>query len=128
MKHKFIEDIIDIEETPYGWSKNTGRDEMWANQRKEYGFDERETWSLDTTFIYWLYERLKMFNEVNCINTDFHTFEIHGKKLTQQECIDIMIAKCKDYILDQGLDDNYSYNLKNEILDIWKECIHTMWW
>ena len=90
MNHKYIEEIMDIEESPYGWSKNTGRDEMWADQRKEYGFDERETWSLDTTFIYWLYERLRMFNEVNCINTEFHTFEINGKKLTQQECIDII--------------------------------------
>ena len=53
---------------------------------------------------------------------------INGKKLTQQECIDIMIDKCKDYITHQGVDDNYSYNLKNEILDIWKECIHAMWW
>lgn len=39
-----------------------------------------------------------------------------------------MIAKCKDYITHQGVDDNYSYNLKNEILDIWKACIHAMWW
>ena len=128
MNHKYIEEIMNIEESPYGWSKNTGRDEMWEDQRREYGFDERETWSLDATFFYWLYERLRMFNEVNCINTEFHTFEINGKKLTQQECIDIMIAKCKDYITHQGVDDNYSYNLKNEILDIWKECIHAMWW
>lgn len=128
MNHKYIEEIMNIEESPYGWSKNTGRDEMWEDQRREYGFDERETWSLDTTFIYWLYERLRMFNEVNCINTELHTFEINGKKLTQQECIDIMIDKCKDYITHQGVGDNYSYNLKNEILDIWKECIHAMWW
>lgn len=112
MNHKYIEEIMNIEESPYGWSKNTGRDEMWEDQRREYGFDERETWSLDATFIYWLYERLRMFDEVNCINTDFHTFDINGKKLTQQECIDTMIAKCKDYIIYRGIDDNYTYNLK----------------
>lgn len=128
MNHKYLEEIIDIKDTPYGWAENTGRDEMWKEQRDKYGFDERETWSLDSAFIYWLYERLRMFDEVNCINTDFHTFDINDKKLTQQECIDEMIVKCKDYITYQGVDDNYSYNLKNEILDIWKECIHSMWW
>ena len=108
--------------------KNTGRDEMWEDQRRIYGFDEREIWSLDATFIYWLYERLRMFDEVNCINTDFHTFDISGETLTQQECIDTMINKCKDYITHRGVDDDYTYNLKNEILDIWKACIHHMWW
>lgn len=128
MNHKYIDEIMNMENTPYGWSEHTGRDEMWADQRKEYGFDERETWSLDTTFIYWLYERLRMFDEVNCINTDFHTFDISGETLTQQECIDTMINKCKDYITYRGVDDDYTYNLKNEILDIWKACIHHMWW
>ena len=129
MNHKYIEEIMNIEDTPYGWSKGTGRDEMWDKQREEYGFDERETWSLDYTFIYWLYERLRMFNEVNCIkNTDIHKFKVNGVMMTQQECIDIMIDKCKNLIINRGIDDDYTYNLKNEILDIWKECIHSMWW
>lgn len=128
MSHKYIEEIMSIEDTPYGWAENTGRDEMWKEQRDKYGFDERETWSLDSAFIYWLYERLRMYDEVNCINTDFHTFDINGKTLTQQECIDTMINKCKEYITNRLITDESAYNLKNEILDIWRECIHHMWW
>lgn len=128
MNHKYIEEIMNIEDTPYGWAEHTGRDEMWAEQRKEYGFDERETWSLDYTFIYWLYERLKMYNKVNCINTDFHKFKVNGVEMTQQECIDAMIDKCKKLITNRLISDENAYNLKNEILDIWKECIHSMWW
>lgn len=128
MSHKYIEEIVDIEDTPYGWSKHTGRDKMWEEQRNKYGFDERETWSLDVTFIYWLYERLRMYDEVNGIDTTFHKFNINGEKYTQQECIDIMIDKCKTLITNPAMDDEAAYNLKNEILDIWKECMHCMWW
>lgn len=128
MPHKYIEEISELKNTPYGWSENTGRDSKWRKEREEYGFDERETWALDTTFMYWLYERLTMFKNVNCINLDFHKFNINGKELTQRECIDKMIENCKSYITNNNIDDELSYNLKNETLDIWKECIHSMWW
>lgn len=125
--HKYIRDITDIENTPYGWNADDHRSIEWKMARKIYGFDERETWSLDSTFMYWLYERLMMFKEVNCINLDFHKFNINGKEMTQRECIDKMIENCKAYIKSSGIDE-VAYNLKNETLKIWKECIHSMWW
>ncbi|APQ78824.1 MULTISPECIES: hypothetical protein [Clostridium] len=126
MAHKYVKEIIDLKNTPYGWSENTGRNSKWLEERRIYGFDERETWSLDTTFFYWLYERLMMFKKVNCINLDFHKFKIQGVELTQKQCIDKMICNCKKIITYQGTDDLFT--IKNETLDIWKECIFSMWW
>lgn len=34
-------------------------------QRKTRGFDDSETWNLDTTFLDWLYPRFKRFIELN---------------------------------------------------------------
>ena len=126
MAHKYIKEITKLEKTPYGWSENTGRDSKWREEREIYGFDERETWSLDITFYHWLYERLMMFKEVNCIDLDFHKFNVNGVELTQGECIDLMINNCEKLIRSNGIDD--MFDLKNETLEIWKECIHYMWW
>lgn len=41
------------------------REPLWAKQRKERGFDDRDTWSLDYTLAQWLVPRLKRFKEVN---------------------------------------------------------------
>lgn len=126
MAHKYIKEIIDLKNTPYGWSEDTGRDSKWREERKIYGFDERETWSLDTAFFYWLYERLMMFKEIECIDLDFHKFNIKGVELTQRECIDKMLVNCKEIILYEGID--LQKDLKYEVIDIWREVIFSMWW
>lgn len=40
------------------------RDEIFAQQRLERGFDDSDTWSLDYTLACWLLPRLKRFREV----------------------------------------------------------------
>ncbi len=35
----------------------------FAKQRELYGFDERETWALNITFIEWIYSRCMMYLE-----------------------------------------------------------------
>lgn len=126
MAHKYIKEIIDLKDTPYGWSDNTGRDSRWREERRIYGFDERETWSLDITFFYWLYERLIMFKKVCSIDLNFHKININNKELTQGECIDKMIENCKEIITNKTIYD--LYDLQQETLEIWSKCIHTMWW
>ncbi len=39
------------------------RKELFKNQRKKYGFDERETWALNYTSILWIYCHLKRFRD-----------------------------------------------------------------
>lgn len=125
MSNKYLEDIINIENTPYGWCENTGRDEMWKEQREKYGFDERETWDLDFTFFCWLYSRLKMFKEIDFIDLTFHKFNINGKTMTQEECIDKMIENCEKIIKEKKLNLKKE---KDEVFDIWKACSNSMWW
>ena len=129
MSHKYIESIVDIKNTPYGWCDDDDEREIhWQKEQKLYGFDSRETWSLDSTFMFWLYERLMMFKDYadDFIDLDFHKFIIDDKEMTQRECIDEMIKCCESYILSN--DDAEEFKLKNRVLDIWKECIHSMWW
>ena len=130
MAHKYIKEIVDLKETPYGYceGETPERDSKWREQRRIYGFDSRETWNLDYTFFCWLYERLAMFKEVNCIDLNFHEFNINGKTLTQGECIDKMLENCKTIIIDKDIENEDLFKLKTEVLDIWKECIFYMWW
>lgn len=57
-----------------------GRQEMFMEQRKDYGFDERETWCLGFTSILWLYAHLKRYREWSRVEMDktgvAHTYEI----------------------------------------------------
>lgn len=103
----------------------------WEAQRDFYGFDERETWSLDHAFYCWLYERLRAYLEWNNVNLEFHKFEYRGKTYTQQQLIDMMLERLKFYF-DNHMDD---WSLTEEQLDyiheieyIWATCLMSMWW
>ena len=64
MLGKYLKDLGILEDnTPQGWNKDDSRQERWCKEREIYGFDEKETWSMDFTFKLWLYERLSMYNE-----------------------------------------------------------------
>lgn len=132
IKHKYLKDIdIKLKDTPYGWCKDDKRQKQWKEQRNTYGFDERETWALDTTFFYWLYERLMMFNEVNIINTNFEKIKIDNTELTLQECIDAMILGCKKYIKYHECtneDEKLAYNIGEETLKIFTKSIWRLGW
>ena len=34
------------------------REARWAKEREECGFDDRETWNLDISFVEWIYTRV----------------------------------------------------------------------
>ena len=50
--------------------------EQLKKQRKKYGFDERETWSLDYTLIGWLYSHLRMYLDRANADLTYHRFRI----------------------------------------------------
>lgn len=127
---KYLKELdIKIEDTPYGWCKGDTRELTWSQERQEYGFDQRETWALDYTFYLWLYQRLKMYNEVNIIDTSFYTFEYNGQKFTQQECIDKMIEGCKIFITKEHTEMTVEEQDKiKDVTRIWALCIDKMWW
>ena len=87
---------------PDTWNPNDKRQKEWKKQRKKYGFDERETWSLDFSFHLWLYERLKMYKKIAPIDMTYHKFMFKDKEYNQGEMIDMMLDRLeysfrKDY-------------------------------
>lgn len=138
MGRKFLEDI-GYEEEKIKHSKK--RKKRLAKQRKKYGFDEVETWSLKDTFYYWLYERLKMYMKVAdpVVNLNFHKFEYKSKTYTQRELILKLIDLLKEHILSEEkwyeindeeipiFVDRYKKRTK-EICEIWGIILPAMWW
>ena len=123
-KRKYLNDLgtagtcLDVEKC--------GRGDKWKKQRAKYGFDERDTWSLDSTMIDFLYERAMMFKEVNCVDLTFHKIEINGEVKTQQEWVDELLENCRKAIMEDGFIDDYKHEAR--VWEIWKEIHGYMWW
>lgn len=128
MKRKYLDDI-GVVDRPDLWKKRDKRQKEWTRQRKEYGFDERETWCLDFSFYCWLYERCKMFLDKSCIDLNFHKFEYEGETFTQEQCINKIIEGCEIAIT---VDDwNWTKEQEKQVADvakIWAIILPAMWW
>ena len=130
IKRKFIDELgIKYTDTPQGWCSNEDDPRMknWKKEREEWGFDSRETWNLDYSFYLWLYERLKVYNKYNIIDTTFHTFKYKDTILTLQECIDCMLANLEIYLTDQ-YQDSQEYDILEEIIGLFSLTIFYLWW
>ena len=138
MKHKYLID----NKIPHGIYKPKKGDHRipdWREARKEYGFDERETWSLRSNFLGWLYERIKMYIDVCDCDLSYHIFKYDGKEYTQQQILDKI---CKDielyYNVDEcffnetgkGIQEWWSEQPKflREIGTLWGIVLPAMWW
>lgn len=111
-------------------NKNDERWEKWKKQRKEYGFDERETWNLDHTFVEWIYTRFKMYKEIGgkIVNLSYHKFQYKDREVTQEQAIDIIIEACKNYLLEIETEDAFCHILSPEIYKLLGEIMPAMWW
>ena len=133
-RHKYFDEIEgDKYEHPARWcSPNDPRSSQWYEERRKYGFDSRETWSLNTVFYIWLYEHLMMYKEKasEIVDLTWHKFEYKGETLTQIECIDRMIEGCKVYI-QNPYDfevDKEKLEKVTEVAEIWAMVLPAMWW
>lgn len=136
MQHnKYIEDLgIPLKNIGTNFCDDTdGRNKKWKEERKIYGFDERETWSLDHYFVEWLYSHLMMYMETGgtVIDLNYHKFNFEGKEYTQKEAIDYILYACKEYLL---CDDIYCGNTGELIpntqkaIRLFAEILPAMWW
>lgn len=130
---KYLDDLgIPIEK--YGTnfiSDDDTRKERWDKQKEEYGFDDRETWNLDIMFIEWIYTRVKMYKEVNVINTEYHKIPYNDTEITQEEAMDKILELAKEILQSSSScydDGAMIYNNSREICDLWKEVLPHMWW
>ena len=137
MGRKYLDDIGE----DYSWvwePEGSERDELFEKEREIYGFDSRETWSLDHVFYMWLYERLKMYKEYagEIVNLDFHKFVYKEKEYTQRELINMMIQRLEYYFKFFGKEDSSKsyeeyeeeYESVKEIGEIWALVLPAMWW
>jgi hypothetical protein len=103
----------------------------WNEEIAEFGFPSYETWALDLFFYAWLYERLKMYLEVNCVDLTYHKFEFDGNTYTQAELIDQMIYGCELALLQdrtcKRLTEEEDKVIEN-VPWIWATVMPTMWW
>ena len=131
MGRKYLDDIGE----DYSWvwkPEGSERDELFEKEREIYGFDSRETWSLDYVFYMWLYERLKMYIEYagEIVNLNFHKFVYKEKEYTQLELINMMIERLEFYFKkgDLFVSSEEEYEPIKEIGEIWALVLPAMWW
>ena len=135
---KYLDDIgvYARPENSWGESKWTDTDDRkarWKEQQETYGFDDRETYSLDTTFYMWLYERVMMYKEVASeivnLEDEHRKFTLNGEEYTQLAYINLLIDKLK-FVLSSGVDiwDTEYEGSTKEIGYMWAELLPAMWW
>lgn len=130
MARKYLKNI-GIDEHPSGLKPEDPRWEKWNRETEEYGFPSYETWDLDFYFYCWLYERLKMYLEVNCVNLNYHKFNFDDKEYTQQELIDKMLYGCELRLLSECKHKRLTEDEEKAINDvpwIWATVMPAMWW
>lgn len=101
-------------------------------EQELYGFDERETWNLDLKAAEWLYSHVKMYDEINIINTSFHKFIYKDVEYTQQQLIDKLLENLSYYLINHDTCDfakeKESYIRLQEAFRIFAEILPAMWW
>ena len=131
MARKNLNQIGLPDEAIEGLSETDPRQQRWKQQIKDWGFADYETWNMNFMFFAWLYERLKVFLEVNCIDLEFHKYELDGEVYTQLELINKMIEGC-EIDLTGGYGDCYLEEEKRkkmgDVVKIWAVVFDEMWW
>ena len=155
MAHKHLNKLgIDSNNSCIFNSEDTSdkRNKLFKKQRKKYGFDERETWSLDFTLATWLYEHLCVYEEIAAVRLDYHEFDIpvlyietdlENKKKTytklehknQKEAMDLCIEYLGKYISSTGNDkfvpfeeQDLMHEYYETALEIIKIILSALWW
>lgn len=138
MAHKYLNKIGIESDNPCVFNtENTKNIKRYKKERKKYGFDTRETWSMDFTSATWLYEHLKVFKKANICDLEYHKFNIpvlyglakseidendpyrrYTKEVieehTQGEAIDLMIRYLEQYLYEYFKKSDTSANMFDE--------------
>lgn len=118
--------------------KDDSRNKRFKKQRKKYGFDERETWSMDYTLASWIYEHFMLYKKINCVDLTFHKFDIpkwddkildEKVEITQEEGINLVLNNIKFFLKNEDFDKELeAYERYKYALIIMAEIMPAMWW
>lgn len=93
--------------------------------------DKRDCFNVDTSLIAWLYEHLQAYyDDANdYIDLEEHKYSINGEELNEKECIFRMIKDC-EFILNTWEYEKFEERdaAKNDLFDVLKECIWSLWY
>lgn len=95
---------------------------VFAEQRKERGFDDTETWSLDYAIAKFAIPRLKRFKELHICHPPNITMEEWDEKI--QDMIDGFEEVVKDGTGGMEVD----YDKMDKGLDTFREYYRDLWW
>lgn len=131
-RHYFVEKLgVPIEKCGTNFCGNDDRRYgHWMKQRGKYGFDSRETWSLDSAFFTWLYERLMLYRKEasKIVDLTYYRFNIDGHQYTQIEAIDEMLRLLRKILKHGRPDTDKNRERGKKVIRIWAEVFPAMWW
>lgn len=108
-RNKYLDDLgIPLEK--YGTNflnDDDPRAAEWQEERKQYGFDSRECWSLDQTFIEWLYSHFMKYKEdadktIVLSGPNSNHFDYKGENIDHLQAINIICDNCKMLLTDKN--------------------------
>lgn len=112
----------------YGISEDDSRQDEWRKEREIYGFDERDTWGLDSTMIMLLYERVKYFVEFAPVDLTSNKITIDEETKTLEEWLSTLTNVCEKYLSQESTRMDKIYDYQFEIWTIWRSVSGFMWW
>lgn len=142
-RNKYLDDLgIPIDEYGTNFVSDTDeRNETWSKERETYGFDSRECWNLDATFIHWLYSHLMMYCEDAAIDFNYHKFTFDGKEYTQKEAIEFILCRLRNNLTYKNTDEYRNADVLKRIeieknsdhgvydaIRMWAEIYGSCWW
>ena len=75
------------------------------------------------------FERLRCFQDNACIDLTYHTFEIDGVVLNQEQCIQRMIDDCRVIMTHDVMSDyELMEGAKNDLFNVLSKVYWAMWW
>lgn len=112
----------------YDESDGEHRVARWSKQEKEYGFCDKETWDLDSSFACLIYERVAMLMDVGARMVDFDFHKVHYKdtEYTVTQMMQMIMDECfKAMTSETSIDCGDSMEA---VYDMLKVCHRYLWW
>jgi hypothetical protein len=119
---KILNDIgLESENLPWEMLANDKRQKLWKKERAEYGFDERDTWSLNYTLALLIYERLKFYRLYAPVEMDAknaHEYVFLGSEVKLGTAIDRVLSGFEAYIKHDKFGPEYE-EIYAEYIQCW---------